>query len=466
MNKFTKYTTREQIVERAKSAINHKIGDFNDGRFSLGKSFKGSIGQIIEEGVFGYDINSRSEPDFNEVGVELKVTGLKYNNQNKYVPKERLVLNMINYKKEAGISFEESSFWKKNKTLFFMFYLYDKNKDFSDFLIIGYQMFDFPPEDLFIIKNDWKIINDKINSGNAELISEADTMYLGACTKAANAKNGFTNQPFSHELAKRRAYCLKSSYFTKLVSDWNVTDRCERILSLNEIKEGTFEIAMQNKITKYVGKTIKEISCSIGYQISAAKNQLSLLISKMFGIYGKINDTSEFKKANMELKIIKIMKNGHIKEQMSFSAFNFIELSNEEWETSKLRNYFYNKRFAFAIFIEKNNGDVVFDRIHFWNMPLKTIDKELYKVWYETKQILLHGNIVESIEEKKNGTIIHHSNFPKISENFICHVRPHGKNFKDTNKLPVKDILTGYEEYEKQCFWINGKYLMEQIKEN
>ena len=35
---------------------------------------KGSLGQLIEKHFFFYDINSKSEADFNEAGVELKVT--------------------------------------------------------------------------------------------------------------------------------------------------------------------------------------------------------------------------------------------------------------------------------------------------------------------------------------------------------------------------------------------------------
>ncbi len=66
-----------------------------------------------------------------------------------------------------------------------------------------------------IFKNDFEIIKSKVKEGLAHEISEGDTSYLGACTKAQTS-NIRTSQPFSHILAKPRAYSLK-----KFIYDWN-----------------------------------------------------------------------------------------------------------------------------------------------------------------------------------------------------------------------------------------------------
>ena len=71
------YNSCEELLNKAKTANNHRISDFNISNRSLSKSNKGVIGQIVEEGIFGYPVNSRSEADFEELGVELKVTGIK-----------------------------------------------------------------------------------------------------------------------------------------------------------------------------------------------------------------------------------------------------------------------------------------------------------------------------------------------------------------------------------------------------
>ena len=57
------------------------------------------------------------------------------------------------------------------------------------------------------------------------------------------------------------------------------------------------------------------------------------------------------------------------------------------------------------------------------------------------------------------------TNFPGMHDNGVCHVRPHGRNAKDTNLLPVKDKLTNATEYTKQCFWLNNSYIKEIISE-
>ena len=53
-----------------------------------------------------------------------------------------------------------------------------------------------------------------------------------------------------------------------------------------------------------------------------------------------------------------------------------------------------------------------------------------------------------------------------MSENKYCHVRPHAQNANDTYPLPVSDILTGVNEYTKQCFWLNNNYILNIINED
>ena len=53
-----------------------------------------------------------------------------------------------------------------------------------------------------------------------------------------------------------------------------------------------------------------------------------------------------------------------------------------------------------------------------------------------------------------------------MSDNGVCHVRPHGKDSEDTMlSLPVKDKVTGANEFTKQCFWFNNSYLEEIVAE-
>ena len=167
---------------------------------------KGSLGQLIEKHFFFYDINNNSEADFNEAGVELKVTPYIIKTNGDLRAKERLVLTIINYMKDyKEADFLKSHVYEKCALMLLIYYLYEPNKERLDYLINYIKLFQIPEEDLEIIKNDYKIIIDKIKNGKAEEISEGDTNYLGACTKGANA-NSLREQPFSDVKAMQRAF--------------------------------------------------------------------------------------------------------------------------------------------------------------------------------------------------------------------------------------------------------------------
>ena len=87
---------------------------------------KGGFGQYLENAWFGLGTNSFSRPDFYPVPLELKATPLKQDVNNKLVPKERLVLSIINFMEIVHEpSFEESHFLEKNASLLIIWYIHN-----------------------------------------------------------------------------------------------------------------------------------------------------------------------------------------------------------------------------------------------------------------------------------------------------------------------------------------------------
>ena len=78
----------------------------------------------------------------------------------------------------------------------------------------------------------------------------------------------------------------------------------------------------------------------------------------------------------------------------------------------------------------------------FWNIPYEDL-KEVENVWHETLKRIMDGRADE---------------LPKKSENRVSHVRPHARNAQDTCETPYGEHLV------KKCFWLNAKYLKEQIE--
>ena len=446
----TKYTTKEAVLKRGREVIGIPVREIDTtGRLATGK---GAIGTVIEESWFGYTPNSESEPDFPEAGVELKVTPY-LRGKNGIRAKERLVCNIINYMEEYDKTFQTSAFWHKCSTMLLMSYEHLMDRPKGDFRIDEAVLFSFPEEDLVIIEHDWETIMAKVRAGLAHELSEGDTLYLAACTKGANASS-VRDQPFSEIPAKQRAYSLKSSYMTQILNKYIFgTETSPKIIkSADVLHESTFEDYIIAKVRPYYGKTQLQLKAMLGVN-SNAKSLNEILLARMLDVKGRIAYTEEFQKAGIIPKTIRVQRNGKIKESMSFPTFDFIELSREDdWEESELYNYLAPTKFMFVIFQERNDGEYVFDKAMFWNIPNADLD-EVRIVWERTVRTLRDG--VQLISTPSGVS----NNLPKMTESRVAHVRPHGRDGSDKLPLPDGRMMT------KQCFWLNNTYIAEQIKE-
>lgn len=457
MSEYNRKLTKEEIEKIGEKVVGRTFGELGDFKYNLENfDYKGGMGVLMEENVFQYDANNDSNPDFYDAGIELKVTPIKKNKNGTYSAKERLVLNIINYMEEYKNTFETSSFWHKNNTLYLMFYLWEEGIPRSDYRIIKQMLFNYPEEDLLIIKQDWELIVSKIKKGLAHEISEADTFYLGACTKGKNKKS-LRKQPFSDIPAMQRAYCLKTSYMTNLVRNRVIKNYQEKIITIEELKQNSFEEVMYKKINNFIGKSREELIKLFNLN-AKSKDVIERIFAKMLGITGKVNDIDEFQKANITCKTIRVNENNTITESMSFPAFKFTEIIKEKWENSILRKTFSETKYLFVIFKEKNKI-FYFEGIKFWNMPLSVLDNEVRQVWDKTINIIKTGNIVKLQKRLANGKLIVYNNFPGMSENHVAHVRPHAINSSDCYELPVADLLTGVTKYTKQSFWLNNEFI-------
>ncbi len=450
---------RQEIELISKSAIGKSVNDILNEEIVTVEdkdANKGGLGQLIEKYLFGMDNNSDSEPDFMPAGIELKVTPYKKIKGDKLSAKERLVLNIIDYMTEYKNTFRSSHFWYKNNKIQLLWYLWEANKDKKDLIITHEKLLELEKnEDLKQIEEDWNFIINKIREGKAHEISEADTMYLGACSKGSNALST-REQPFSDIPAMQRAFCFKNSYMTQLVRKYiGDYSNVEKILKGTN---DTFNEFVLNIIAKYKGKSQNELMKEFNID-TKAKNVNSMLISRMFNVKSKLSETEEFQKAKIIPKTIRIEENGRIKESISFPYFKYTEIVNQDWETSDLREELETTKYMFFIF-KMENGEYIFKGIKLWNMPEIDIETSVMEMWKKTYNTIKTGNIVKSIE---NG--IRKTNFVGMSENNVCHVRPHGRNANDVCKLPVADKLTGATEYTKHCFWINNNYIRKIFNE-
>src|SRR5574344_185557 len=450
---------RQEIELISKSAIGKSVNDIlNEEVITIEdkEANKGGLGQLVEKYLFGMDNNSHSEPDFMKTDIEIKNRWYKKIKGGKLSAKERLVLNIIDYMNEYKNEFRSSHFWYKNNKIQLLWYLWEANKDKKDLIITNEELFELEKnEDLKQIEEDWKFITNKIKDGKAHEISEADTMYLGACSKGANASST-RKQPFNDIPAMQRAFCFKNSYMTQLVRKYiGDYSNVEKVLKSTT---NTFNEFVNDIINKYKGKTQKELMNEFNIE-SNAKNINNMLISRMFNVKSKLSETEEFQKAKIIPKTIRIEENGRIKESISFPYFKYTDIINQNWENCELREELETTKYMFFVF-KKSGKDYIFKGIKLWNMPDFDLETSVMEMWTSTYNTIKSGNIIKSIT---NG--IRKTNFVGMSENNVCHVRPHGRDSRDVCKLPVADKLTGVNEYTKHCFWINNTYIKEIFKE-
>ncbi|MFS0689530.1 Sau3AI family type II restriction endonuclease [Sporosarcina sp. 179-K 8C2 HS] len=452
------YQNEEQLMYKAKQAEGRTFGEIDQsGRINNEKA-KGQLGQIIEESFFGYQVNSISEADFADLGIELKVTPVKKNKNGTLSAKERLVLNIINYMDEVNTTFDTSSFWNKNKELLLMFYEWLPEIKRADYRIIKSYLHKFTKEDLEIIKQDWQLINNKIKAGLAHELSEADTNYLAASTKGAN-KSSLRQQPFNSISAMQRAYSLKQSYMTALIRKVISQQDLVRIASPEELKKKTLLEILNEKFRPFIGKSLDEIAAMAEIEVNhKSKSFLQLFISSLLGIKGtKLEQIEEFAKANIQLKTVRLEPHGIPKEHMSFRNINFVEWANEEWEESWLKDYFSETKLLFVVFKYKEterenpNRKLYFQGITLWNMPMSEIEGRLKDFWFHVQELIREGIELLPVQQKTR-TIVN-NNLPKPKSNGLCHIRPKGRDGSD--KIPLPDGRT----ITKQAFWLDNDYI-------
>lgn len=456
------FQTEDDLFAKLEQAYGRPFKDFDINHRLDNPDNKGQLGHIVEEGILGYKINSNPEADIANLGIEIKVTGVIMTKNKALKAKERLAIDALNYRDTALHDFEDSPMWAKAHKMLFVFYKYLDGVPYGDMPIIKAAINEFDPVDIEIMKRDYEYIRSMIESGKADEISEGDTMFLGACTSGTGA---LVPQPYSERRAKQRKFCLKQSYFSQLIRKYILPSEYEHILSIDEIRQATFEMAMQANLSRYYGMSERQIREQFSIQDNpGAKNRYERYLAAMLDIKGSVSETDEFQKAGIQVKTIRVQSNGSIKESMSFPYFEFNDIFIQDWEDSDLRNMFASTKYMFVIFRERE-GELYFDGIKFWHMKETDLDEIVRPVFERLKEIITTGNIVSNVAKNSAGKLIRHTNFPGMSENPMVHVRPHARDANDTCDLPVPDRLTGAKTFTKQCFWLNSSYIEKIINE-
>ena len=189
-----------------------------------------------------------------------------------------------------------------------------------------------------------------MKNGLAHELSEGDTSYLGACTKAATS-NDRTSQPYSYVLAKPRAYSLKNSYMTGILRSMKTT------VSVHTNKYKTVEEYIYTKIRPYIGKTQLQILEEVSgrtYSEKIPKNISKIVTDMIIGKDSQLPLESDlFTKTSFMIKNLPLTPKGTPRERMSFRTLSLSEFE-EDWDNSDWKTYFEETTLLTILWQEPN----------------------------------------------------------------------------------------------------------------
>ncbi|TLS99587.1 MutH/Sau3AI family endonuclease [Aliarcobacter cibarius] len=475
-----KYKNENELIARANESLELSINEIflkseiKNSKINLNN--KGNIGNIIEKYWFGIKNNNTPLPDFQNLGIELKVIPLIEDKNNTLKVKERTKICSIDYNKLINEKWETSHAKSKLNKVLFIYYHYDKNNLLNS-KIIKIDLFTLENNDELIIKKDWLDIYEYIKKGLAHNLSESMSKVLAASRSGSGGVDKYGNQkdlvtqPNSDIKALKRAFSLKQSFTNQRWNEIN-NERYESIINILNTDSEHFESDILNQINKFESKTLGYIARKFNIEISKGKNAAATILKKFLGFKNVNSRIKEFEQLGIQVKIISTRKSDFKPwEAVSFPTFklkelikeNFYEGENEfvEWDNCSLLKDI-NRILFLPIFREKNKGIPIEDRIlgkaFFWSPSIDELEI-IKNEWEKYKQEILEGKVkITKIPNGKDYKEV--SGLSKESDTKIIHIRPHGKDRDDRDEDHLGNSIV------KQSFWLNKNFLQQLIRKN
>jgi DNA mismatch repair endonuclease MutH len=468
-------SSEKSIVSYAQGLAGKTIEDIislTEEKVDVNINNKGMIGQLIEEYWFGQKPNSSPLPDFEKVGIELKVIPLVQQTK-KIAVKERTKICSIDYKKLINESWEKSHAKLKLNKILFIYYLYEP-KNLLQSRVIKIDLWELKEgTNEIIIRQDWLGVKQNIVDGYAHLLSESQSKVLAASRAGSGGKDKYgadkdlVMQPnkIHKEKALKRAFSLKPSFTNQHWNEISTRTKYESIIETLRISDlGTIEQLVLEKINSLQGKSILELSELFDITIGRSKSRVAAVMKNIIGFKSVRSKIKEFEQLGIEIKMINVRKKDHRPmEAISFPAMKLQEFIEEEWEESTFLPMI-SKILFISICKEhkdiKDLGQLYLKKAFFWTPDNDEIDI-IRQEWLNYQQEVKDGKckVIRIPWNTKKG-YKEVSYLSKESQTKIIHVRPHGRDSNDRDEDGLGNSII------KQSFWLNTKFMQQLIKKN
>ncbi|SHJ51920.1 MutH/Sau3AI family endonuclease [Fibrobacter sp. UWP2] len=467
--------TKRDVEILLDCCLNRTLGEI-DRNHVFDKTIKspkitGIAGDVIEQSVFGYKANSSKEPDLIVDGVktELKTTGIRFSKKekNKYEAKEPVSITAVSPNTIIDEEFNTSHFWQKLEHLLFVYYLYSSAKktvpaaEYAAFLVKGYQFVEFSDDDKEILKQDWLIVRNFIQSLNKNPSFYPEISHLRSKLLFIDTAPKWPHPP---------RFRLKRSLVTSIVQSHfkeSLEQLPQKYDTYSEIDSKCGEITRL-----YKGWTVSKLVKEFEINGKIDKGIGERLVVRMFGGSAKkMQKIDLFNKIGLIGKTIVLTEKGKRTEDMKLFRIDFDEIipDNNNFSESEIYDFFIGNQVLCIMFEEHDKNDfgkntfIGFKRLSFSDELIDFCVKPVWeRIWHlvinkELKDIPIldkHGNV----RINKTGVPQTAPNFPKSSESVVF-VR--GDSSDSTKKTEIVNGIRMYRQY----IWIKGSYVSEMLKE-
>ena len=466
--------TRQLVEDLLEGCLNKTLGEIDKNnvfnRTKENPKITGIAGDVIEQSVFGYEANSDSSPDLNIDGIltELKTTGIRVSKKNskQYEAKEPMSITAVSPNSIINEEFAYSRFWHKLEHLLFVYYLYDSDTtvlaaEYANFLVKGYQFFEFSEDDKKILEQDWLIVRNFIHS-----LKKNETLY----PEISHLRDKLLFIDTAPKWPNPPRFRLKRTVVSNIVQKHfnNSLEQLPKAYNtFSQIDKACHDITL-----KYKNKTVIDLMKEFEIKGKIDKAICERLVVKMFGGNAKkMQGIDLFNKIGLIGKTIVLTESGKRTEDMKLFRINFdsIVKVDEQFTDSVFYDYFNENQILCIIFEEHASSDfskntfLGFKRLSFSD---DFIELNVKNIWKRIRELVIYKELKDvpvldakgNLKMNKTGLPQTAPNFPKSSEGIVF-VR--GDSSNSTQKPEIVNGISIYRQY----IWIKGSYLSQKLDE-
>jgi DNA mismatch repair protein MutH len=178
---------------------------------------KGWLGQLIEQQL-GADAGNQSQPDFVQLGIELKTLPVQHNG----TPKESTYVCTVPLQQQFGESWAQSWLCRKLQRVLWLPIQADRDLAIAQRRIGMAILWSPSAEDSAILRQDWEDIMELISTGRLDAVTAGMGTYLQVRPKAAHrrALTATTDADGQTMLTLPRGFYLRSRFTARILREY------------------------------------------------------------------------------------------------------------------------------------------------------------------------------------------------------------------------------------------------------